>query len=153
MAEVRIRLLDMADIPACAGILCDVYNTELWQCRWSQDTAAAYLTDYAEARRFVGFVAEMEGRVVGAAFAHGKIWWNNTELALDELFVAPAHQGQGVGRRLMEAVEAYAAQHRLAGVTLSTNRHAPAPDFYRRRGYVDCEHVLFMAWEVPDDPE
>ena len=32
--------------------------------------------------------------------------------------------------------------------TLSTNKYAPAPLFYRKNGFVDCEHVLFMAKEI-----
>lgn len=148
MNEIRIRPLCAADIPACAALLCAVYNNDLWQCRRKQETAEAYLTDYAESRRFIGFAAEKDGQVIGAAFAHEKIWWNNTEIFLDEMFVQPACQGQGVGRRLMAQLEAHAAAHGLAGVTLSTNRYAPAPDFYRHLGFTDCGHVLFMAKEV-----
>ena len=79
MTELRIRPLTLRDIPACAQILCDVYNNELWQCRWTAETAQAYLTDYLEASRFVGFGAEAEGALIGAVFAHEKIWWNNTD--------------------------------------------------------------------------
>lgn len=152
MDRLLIRPLELADISGCAEILCAVYNNDLWQCHWSQDTAAAYLTDYAEAKRFVGFVAELNGHIVGAAFAHEKLWWNNTEVFLDEMFVLPAQQSHGIGRMLMAQLEAYVTEHRLAGITLTTNRYAPAPAFYRHLGFSDCEHVLFMAKEAPHDP-
>lgn len=153
MNEIIIRPLCTADIPACAALLCAVYNNELWQCRWKQETAEAYLTDYLESRRYVGFAAEKDGLVVGAAFAHEKIWWNNTEIFLDEMFVHPACQGQGVGRGLMAQLEAHADEHGLAGITLSTNRYAPAPEFYRHLGFTDCGHVLFMAKEVTHESD
>ena len=35
-----------------------------------------------------------------------------------------------------------------AGITLSTNRYAAAPAFYRKHGFVGCGHVLFMAREL-----
>lgn len=146
--DVRIRSLLPDDIPACAEILCAVYNNELWQCRWSLSDAAAYLTDYTEAKRFVGFAAESDGHLIGAAFAHEKCWWNNTEVFLDEMFVHPAQQGKGVGRLLMMQLEAHVAAHGLAGITLTTNRFAPAPQFYRHLGFADCEHILFMAKEA-----
>lgn len=149
MEKLLIRPLDLTDLPACADILCAVYNNELWQCRWSHDTAVAYLKDYFEAQRFVGYAAELDGRVIGATFAHEKIWWNNSEIFLDEMFVQPPLQGRGVGRKLMEQLEACTAERGLAGITLSTNRFAPAPEFYRRLGFGDCSHVLFMAKEVP----
>ena len=148
MTELRIRPLTHKDIPACAQILCDVYNNELWQCRWTAETAQAYLTDYLEASRFVGFGAEAEGALIGAVFAHEKIWWNNTEVFIDEMFVLPACQGQGAGRALMPQLEAHVTQKGLAGLTLTTNRYAPAPEFYRHLGFSDCGHVLFMAKEA-----
>ena len=152
MAEIIIRPMKMADIPACAEILCAVYNNDLWQCRWSHETAEAYLADHAEAKRFVGFCAEKEGCIIGSCFAHEKLWWNNTEVFLDEMFVLPDQQNQGVGRLMMAALEEHVRIHHLAGITLTTNRYAPAPQFYRRLGFTDCEHVLFMAKEVPHDP-
>lgn len=148
MSTFIIRPLEKQDLPACAQILCQVYNNDLWQCRWSPETAEAYLADYAGANRFIGYAAEAEGVLIGAAFAHEKIWWNNTEVFIDEMFVLPSHQGRGAGRALMAQLEAYVAQRGLAGLTLSTNRYAPAPDFYRHLGFTDCGHVLFMAKEV-----
>ena len=149
MSECIIRPLTAADLPACAQILCDVYNNELWQCRWTAETAQAYLADYLEANRFVGFGAEVDGVLIGAVFAHEKLWWNNAEIFIDEMFVRPDCQGQGAGRALMTRLEEYVADKGLAGLTLATNRYAPAPDFYRRLGFSDCGHVLFMAKEVP----
>ena len=43
---------------------------------------------------------------------------------------------------------AYVKEKGLAGITLSTNKYAPAPLFYRSNGFTDCEHVLFMAKQV-----
>lgn len=145
---MHIRPLTPADLPACAGILCAVYNNELWQCRWTQAVAEAYLNDVLQHRAFVGFVAVEESNIIGALFAHEKIWWNNAEVFIEEMFVRPDRQGQGVGSALMHAVEDYIRQHSLAGITLSTNRFAPAAGFYRRHGFTDCGHVLFMAREM-----
>ena len=48
----------------------------------------------------------------------------------------------------LKQYEAYVKEKGLAGITLSTNKYAPAPLFYRKNGFVDCEHVLFMAKEI-----
>lgn len=49
-----IRKIERGDIPACAEILCRVYNNEMWQCRWEQDTACAYLTVFLKQRSLSG---------------------------------------------------------------------------------------------------
>lgn len=146
---MTIRPLAAADLPACADILMSVYNNELWQCRWTKETAIEYLSDFFAAKKFVGYAAEEEGQLIGALFAHEKVWWNNSEVYVEEMFVRPECQRMGCGSRLMEQVEAYVTEHGWAGITLSTNRYAPAPGFYRKHGFVDCGHVLFMAKEMP----
>ena len=148
MTETRIRSLIREDLPACAAILQRVYNNELWQARWSHGTALEYLTDFFDMKKFVGYAAEENGQVIGALFAHEKVWWNNSEVFIEEMFVLPEKQGQGIGSRLMDALWQYVTEHRLAGLTLSTNRYAPAPAFYRKHGFADCSHVLFMAKET-----
>lgn len=143
-----IRAMKREDISACADILCRVYNNELWMCHWKKETAAAYLTDFFETGKFVGYVFCEEGEVVGALFAHEKIWWNNSEVFIEEMFILPERQRSGFGTALLQAVENYVEEHQLAGITLSTNKYAPAPLFYKKNGFTECEHVQFMAKEI-----
>lgn len=143
-----VRKMKRADIPFCADILCKVYNNELWQCRWTAETACAYLEDYFDEKKFVGFVIEEDNVVIGAMFTHEKIWWNNSELFIDEMFIIPDMQRKGYGKMLIKAAENYVSEHKLAGFTLSTNKYAPAPDFYKKNGFSVCEHILFMCKEV-----
>lgn len=53
-----IRQMQKGDITTCAEILCEVYNNEMWQCHWTMETGTAYLEDYFEVKKFVGFVLE-----------------------------------------------------------------------------------------------
>lgn len=145
---MTIRELKGTDIPACADILMAVYNNELWQCRWTKETAESYLTDFFEHKKFVGYASEEKGAVIGALFAHEKIWWNNSEVFIEEMFVAPEKQGKGIGTALLREVEKYIEEKGLAGITLTTNRYAPAPKFYEKNGFFECGHVMFMAKEM-----
>lgn len=143
-----IREMKLEDIEACADILCSVYNNELWQCRWNKENAMEYLMDFYCLRKFIGYVIENDKEVVGGIFAHEKVWWNNSEIFLEEMFVKPQLQRQGYGSMLLGKVEDYIKEKGLAGITLSTNKYAPAPNFYRKNDFVDCEHVLFMCKEM-----
>ena len=140
-----IRKMLVTDIEACAKILCLVYNNEIWQCRWSESTATSYLKDYFENKKFVGNILEIDDKVCGAIFCHEKIWWNNSEIFIDEMFIKPDLQRKGYGSELIKDLGDYIIEHKLEGFTLSTNRHSPAPEFYKKNGFIDCDHVLFMA--------
>ena len=143
-----IRKMIASDLESCAEILCSVYNNEMWQCRWSLETSKEYLCDYFDSKKFVGFVLEIDHILVGAMFCHEKLWWNNSELFVDEMFIQPDLQRIGYGSELMKAAEGYIKEHKLAGFTLSTNRYSPAPKFYKKNGFVDAKHILFMYKET-----
>lgn len=143
-----IREYDESDLTMCAQIMTEVYNNDLWQCHWSMETAKSYLQDFANSEKFVGYTLVIENEIRGAIFAHEKIWWNNSEIFVDEMFISPALHRQGYGSELLMAVENYIKEHKLAGFTLTTNRFAPAPNFYRKNGFFDCDHVLYMGKAV-----
>lgn len=143
----RIREMGQEDISVCAQILCSVYNNDLWQCRWSLERAAQYLLDITKMPGFVGFVLETDGRILGGIFAREKVWWNNSEISVEELFVLPEQQGRGLGSALLDKIVEVVAEKGLAGLTLTTKRYAPAAGFYRKHGFVDGDHVLFMYRE------
>ena len=143
-----IRNMKKEDIAACGDILRSVYNNELWQCRWSQERAIAYLTDFFEMKKFVGYVIEEEDQIFAVLFAHEKVWWNNSEVFVEEMFVKPQLQRKGYGSQLLQRVEEYVKEKGLAGITLSTNRYAPAPKFYKKNGFAESEQVMFMWKEV-----
>lgn len=146
-----IKKLEKNDLQACAEIMMSVYNNEHWQCHWTFDTAMNYLQDYFDSKKFVGYVLWMDGKIQGAIFCHEKIWWNSDEVFVDEMFISPELQRKGHGSELLKAVESYVKEHHLAGFTLSTNRYTPAPNFYRKNGFSDAKHVLFMYKEIGID--
>ena len=95
-------------------------------------------------KNFIGFTLLVDNEVKGAILCREKTWWNNNEIFVEELFVSPEHQGKGYGTALLNTVEGYIKKKGLAGFTLNTNRYTPAPIFYRKNGFCDGEHVLFM---------
>lgn len=143
-----IREMKPDDIPVCAEILCSVYNNDLWRNRWEPSGAREYLTDICRMPKFLGYVIEENGEILGAVFAREKVWWSGSEVYVEELFVKPERQGKGFGSGLMGRIEQYVREKGLAGITLSTNRYAPASAFYHQLGFADCEHVLFLCKEI-----
>ena len=143
-----IREIRRSDTPACASILCSVYNNDLWQNRWEQATAMEYLSDIFNTPKFLGYVIEEDGVILGGLLAREKVWWSGSEVFVEEFFVKRSHQGRGYGAMLIKRVEQYVQENSLAGITLSTNRYAPARQFYKKLGFIDCEHVLFLCKEM-----
>ena len=98
-------------------------------------TAEALQTDMAEGR-FVCFVAEASGQIVGMALHHARYsTWKGLTWYLEDLVVTEAWRGQGVGRELFLSVAAHARSvnaKRLEWQVLDWNE--PAIGFYQTLG-------------------
>jgi len=78
------------------------------------------------------FVAELEGSPAG----YVALTRADDAVRIDQLFVSPEHEAEGVGRQLLEWAEGYAISERAARLEVvveSENRRAL--DFYHGRGF------------------
>lgn len=121
----RIRLATLADIPRLSEIRLAVRENQL--SNPGRITVADY-EDYV-AGRGRSWVAEDDGVIVGFAAADGE---NATIWAL---FVDPAHERRGHGRRLLAAALQWLWSRGAVVVGLSTGPRTRAESFYRAGGW------------------
>lgn len=84
------------------------------------------------------FVAIADGKVVGFCHCYVRLLVE-VPLAIEigGLAVSEAHQGAGIGRQLVSAVEAWAKEVGFESVVLSSNiKRTAAHEFYKHIGYV-----------------
>jgi len=96
-------------------------------------------------------VAEEAGVVAGFAAAQYVAW--NRRVVLWHLYVAPSFRRQGVGARLLAAVDTFAHSVEARCVWLETqNINAPAIHFYRRVGFQFCgfDTTLYDPEALPE---
>lgn len=141
---MKILPISPANIATCLPVFIQSYNCAPWNAQWTTEKARQYLTEYADNPHFVGFILEDEGEVVGAAFAHKKTWWSNTQLFIDEFFVSPEKQRKGYGKFLMDQCSNYAKENGLQILVLMTNKFMPAYKFYNKINYTPTDHFVFM---------
>ena len=68
---------------------------------------------------------------------------------IDELFVEPAHRGQGIGTRLLDLAETVSSEHGAQTLHLEVNHGNRAIELYRRRAFVDHHRYLMTKWLTP----
>jgi ribosomal protein S18 acetylase RimI-like enzyme len=110
----------------------DAFGDTLALARARDDDAwCVYASDGVDS---VTFVAVRDGRFVG--MSRGRV--HGTGAGLYGMWVAPDARGEGLGRRLVEAVLAWSRARGLLRVVLDAAEHrAPARALYRRCGFVE----------------
>jgi GNAT superfamily N-acetyltransferase len=141
---IRIRQLGETEAASLAGLtslLQDVVHGGAsvgFLAPLSDATAAAYW------RAVLGqlhdglalWIAEDNDRVVGSVQLESCRKENGQHRAeVQKLFVLRSHRGQGISRRLMDAVESYARINRLRLLVLDTLSESDAASIYRHLGW------------------
>jgi ribosomal protein S18 acetylase RimI-like enzyme len=123
--DLDIRRATAAD----AGGVADVYRasfraTYAFPLAHSDDQVRAWLRIVVDSGATETWIAVHDGRVVGMMVVGPN--------DLDQLYVAPGHQGRGIGRRLVDLAKAISP----AGLTLYTFQvNGRARRFYERNGF------------------
>ncbi|WP_081686686.1 GNAT family N-acetyltransferase [Chitinilyticum litopenaei] len=131
-----LRRMTVDDLPKVARLFRQTFNAPPWNDEWRDD---------AHARRYLaGLLANPQGRcwvaldggeLCGALFGHRRDWWSGDECFIDECFIVPQWQGNGLGRWLIEAVSAELMAEGISLLSLLTIRQLPAAGFYRHLGF------------------
>jgi GNAT superfamily N-acetyltransferase len=93
------------------------------------------------------FVAELDGAPAGYVAVERV----GGAIRVDQLFVSPEHEAEGVGRQLLEHAEGYAISvGALALQVVVSSRDRRARDFYHGRGFVSAgEDLLEIVLPQP----
>ncbi|TDR51959.1 ribosomal protein S18 acetylase RimI-like enzyme [Listeria rocourtiae] len=132
------------NLDSCVSLLIESYNCEPWNDCWTPVTARKYLEEFAEARRFIGFLFWDGNEIIGVAFSHERTWMDSSELYIDEFYISPHHQRMGIGKKLMRALEDYAVENGCESIALVTDKDKPAFEFYKEFGLSSSRHTVFM---------
>lgn len=79
------------------------------------------------------FYVVCEGETIIGCGAIGPYWGSETESSLFTIFVLPEHQGRGIGRRIIQALEA--DEYALRAKRIEIPASITACEFYRKMGY------------------
>jgi ribosomal protein S18 acetylase RimI-like enzyme len=82
------------------------------------------------------FVAEIEGTAAGFVALEP----SSEAVRIERLFVSPSHEGEGVGRQLLEYAEGFAISRRAQRLEVLVEAdNVRARDFYRGRGFAAAD--------------
>lgn len=147
---MNIISLTKTHIDACADTFIKTYNQAPWNYQWNLEAATKYLNEYMSSANFVGFAIYHNDKIAGALLAHTKTWWTNDQLYIDELFIAPGMQKQGLGKALISHAEQFASDNDLKALVLMTHKFMPAMTFYENNDFIHAQPFILLFKNVLD---
>jgi len=104
--------------------------------RWTPKTAEKLISYWFKLQPDMSFVAECDGKIVGAFLAGIRPWWDGNHLVDGELFVSPDFQKLGIGTELSKkmykiALEKYDV---VSFDTFTFNTSFPL-NWYKKQGF------------------
>lgn len=129
---VTIRKATMKDVPQVVELV-NRYAAEGIMLPRTEFEVAETLRDFT--------VAELEGRIVGCGALH---FYTPETGEIRSIAVQPDCKGRGIGRKLVEELEAEARRYGLREVFLFTY----VPEFFRKLGFVEVDRgeLPLKAW-------
>lgn len=129
MSHLNVRQACEADIFAMSTVRLAVTENRLRDpTRITYDMYVDYLDKLGRS-----WVCEVDGKVAGFGCA------NKREAFIWALFVDPAFEGRGIGKRLLEQMRSYLFALGHARITLSTGAATRADAFYAAQGWQRSE--------------
>ncbi len=141
-ARPHLRPLTAADIPTCARLYRRAYEQLDDGGAPDEIIAAAIVRDVLRLFPDQCFAAERGGELQGFILCSS---FAGLRATVEELVVAPEHQGTGVGSALLDHVMDLYRRRGVSAIELAANRHAPAYAFYRKRGFIENETHRLMG--------
>ena len=150
--EVHVRPATASDLPVLVRLLEELFSIEADFRSDPERQRAGLALMLADPRFRVVLVAERRSGVIG--MVTGQLVVSTAEgghsVLVEDMVVEPAERGRGVGRALLEALEAWAANHGATRLQLLADReNAPALAFYARSGWRPTQLVCWRRGGRP----
>lgn len=142
--DITIRSATSSDVSSMTALLREL------GCDVAEEQVQARLARLERSAADRVFLAVVGGIIVGLLGVHVVPLLHRDGLArLTALIVTEAYRGQGIGSQLLCHAEAWAVDRGCTQIELNSgDHHAPAHDFYRRRGYRADDRRFLKEEEV-----
>jgi GNAT superfamily N-acetyltransferase len=144
MSELSFRRAVAGDLPQLLALQAAYYaeDTYPFDAAGAREAWSALLQDPGLGEAWVA--PAPEGLVAYVVLTLGfSLEYRGLDAFVDELYVAPAWRGRGLGRRALDVVEAACAERGVKALHLEVEKDKPgALALYRQRGFVDHDRFL-----------
>lgn len=149
---MEIRNIRISDLPALAEIYIKVSKQSHPEEKWTTQTANTFMEYWLERQPDLCFLAELDGKIVGAFVAAIKPWWDGNHLVDGEIFIDPEHQNKGIEKPLSKYMyEAALLKYEVVRIETSTFKISEFPlSWYKSQGFEELKNWSFISADLKE---
>lgn len=133
MSEVIVRKMQQEDLPEVLDLL-----TEMVPFAFGKENASTTLQKISQMENYAMLVAKKDGVVLGTVTAICNTLLTGNFIVVEDVVVREDTRGQGVGRKLMDAIDAFAKETKSDyTILVSSGFRKGAHKFYEACGYTE----------------
>lgn len=132
---MKIRMIEAKDLRSLSELYIFVFSTSPWNEYWQLDWAEERLTWIFNSQGFSGYLATIDGKIVGAILGNFIPFKGTRGFKIVEFFVDSKYQQQGIGSKLLYKLEYELKANAYNFVTLLTAKNSEAESFYLHKNY------------------
>lgn len=136
---IETKIADKNDIEKLIPSFIKAFNDGEWKQKWTDATTKISLENIFSFPNFYGLVAKKEGETVGAILGHIQTFNDVKTYYIDELFIDPSYQKQGIAKKLYQKTIKDLRREGVTGSFFTTLRNSAAYDFYVSQGAIDLK--------------
>ena len=130
----RFMEADAAEVSALITKTLRITNSKDYSPEYIEMDVAQFSPELViERASWTHFYVFCDGEIIVGCGAIGPYWGSETESSLFNIFVLPEYQGKGVGRKIIETLEA--DEYALRAKRIEIPASITACAFYRKMGY------------------
>lgn len=138
--KLELKELTMDSFEEITNFFVGVFSNEPWNDDWSdKNQLHAYMTELVDNKNSLVYGLFNEDKMVGLSMGYIKHWYEGTEYVINEFCVKAEKQGQGIGSKFLELIDANIKERGINTIFLLTDRDVPAYEFYKKNGFIELK--------------
>lgn len=141
-----IRKVNCNDYDEIARVMMKAFKNPPWNETWDYHLAYQRIEQLDDGNYTRCYVLKQDDRIVGVLCGRLVTYVDTLELMIEDFYVDPDYQRQGIGSKLMNAVAEELKE--VDYFTLLTGRDFYSVDFYQKNGFEIKDSLVFMYKKI-----
>jgi len=152
LKELKIRNITKKDLDKLAEIYTETYKVFEVGEKWTKKSSYGLLEYWLKRQPDLCFLAEYNGKIVGAFVAGVKPWWDGNHLVDGEIFIHPDYQNKGIGKALSKYMyETAINKYQVVRFDTYTFKMTKFPlSWYKSQGFEEIDEWTMISADLKE---